>query len=441
MNPAAYTPIVPVLAGSATGCIVPNPATSWGMTPTATTTGLTTSATLCQAGQTAVPAAGMETLRPDMPVWKGILITCAANYFPTQGIEGAVGCGTGAAQTSFFTPATTSTDDYWYSNTWAPVEVGGTYTRNGTQLTGTSALVCSQGCLLPTTLCTPGTPAVWNPWVMITAASGLNTNTCVLRPNTVNFPTGLTFVCHAAGLASTAITVSCTAASTAAVFSTPFTATQCGPVDGAVTSPIWNMNGVVNSWASPLTQTAGQIRNFPAVTSVRSLLFTVASSTSNALRYWNNNPAQVLKDGNVYQVAVTGCTDAATRTQCVQQTLNWWRCYNNFPFNSGTTCIANNVQIACPTHELGFRCPSSSKKGLLGLLGLLGLIPLFLLCCCLFFLCCIRRRKTEADVHFATFDPHAAPVVGAPCATATAIPTAFGACATPYPTHSAIPVL
>jgi hypothetical protein len=62
-------------------------------------------------------------------------------------------------------------------------------------------------------------------------------------------------------------------------------------------------------------------------------------------------------------------------------------------------------------------CPSSSNssKGLLGLLGLLGLIPL-LLCCCLLLLCLIRRKKREGDVHFATFDPNAAPVCASACA-------------------------
>ena len=95
----------------------------------------------------------------------------------------------------------------------------------------------------------------------------------------------------------------------------------------------------------------------------------------------------------------------------MQNTLNWWRC-EGFPFRGGEVCQAAYVAVACPTRELGFKCPNTSKKGLLGLLGLLALIPLFLLLCCSLLICCIRRKKTEGDVHFATFDPHAAPMGG-----------------------------
>jgi hypothetical protein len=78
----------------------------------------------------------------------------------------------------------------------------------------------------------------------------------------------------------------------------------------------------------------------------------------------------------------------------------------------GDTCVYGPIGAGinpCPT------CPKGSKKGLLGLLGLLGLIPLLLcaLLCCLLLLC-IRRKKMERDVHFATFDAGAPPLVAAP---------------------------
>lgn len=72
------------------------------------------------------------------------------------------------------------------------------------------------------------------------------------------------------------------------------------------------------------------------------------------------------------------------------------------------------VSTVCP------ECDGGSKKGLLGLLGLLGIIPLVLcsLLCCLCLLC-IRRRKTEGDVHFATFDAGAPACAEIPVHTAT----------------------
>lgn len=116
-------------------------------------------------------------------------------------------------------------------------------------------------------------------------------------------------------------------------------------------------------------------------------------------------------------IVVDGCASV----ECTQQALLWARC-NGFQFWNDM-CYAASVQIPCPTEERGFTCPESSKKGLLGLLGLLGLIPLLLCCClllcCLFGPCAIRRKKSGADVQFATFDPHAAPVaqsfVAQPC--------------------------
>merc|ERR1711916_283528 len=116
---------------------------------------------------------------------------------------------------------------------------------------------------------------------------------------------------------------------------------------------------------------------------------------------------------STYIVSVTGCTAGATNGECVQQVVNYWRCAG-LTIDSATVCYAASARVACPQHTNGFRCESSSKKGLLGLLGLLGLIPLLLclllLCCLLFCLC--RCKKSEPDVHFATFEPNAAPIAG-----------------------------
>jgi len=76
-----------------------------------------------------------------------------------------------------------------------------------------------------------------------------------------------------------------------------------------------------------------------------------------------------------------------------------------------TAAVPQPAQFIIPS---SFSCHSSgSKKGLLGLLGLLGLIPL-ILCCCLLLLCCLRRKRAGPEIPFATFDPVAASVIGAP---------------------------
>jgi hypothetical protein len=158
------------------------------------------------------------------------------------------------------------------------------------------------------------------------------------------------------------------------------------------------------------SQTAGEILSFGAATSTLSKVLTQVAGQWGGVASRVTEP---FRTASTWQVIVTGCPVDSTRGECVQRVVNWWRCAG-LTIDSGTVCYAGGARIACPTHTLGFRCPQSSKKGLLGLLGLLGLIPLLLclLLCCLCLPMLMRRKKTEGDVHFATFDPHAAPVAG-----------------------------
>ena len=292
---------------------------------------------------------------------------------------------------------------------------------------------------LPDTICANGKLNA----NIVGGGTGFNEGTCTLRPNRANvFETSFSFRCASGRTFGNLFTATCVAPATTATI-TGFN-NQCGLVDGAQSVPLWNFDNRLDAWATTMTQAAGEIHDeeFPLVTSTLALAFNVnaaAYATIMQHRGWNMNPVQALRNGAVYQITVTGC-DAFTgdaRRRCVQHVLNYWRCEVDFPFEGGTICYADRTEIACPTHELGFRCPSSSKKGLWGLLGLLGIIPLVLLCCCLLFLCCIRRRKTEADVHFATFDPHAAPVM----ATQPVATTCNGFTGTPFTHPSAVPVL
>merc|ERR1712036_111059 len=332
----------------------------WNMAMDSTLEPLTTDATACTPFGGAIN--GMATSI------KGVEIRCdAANgYFPTMGFEGSMICLD--TTMSNINPGNTGTDDYWASGLFMPYDYSlATSAAVGadamqTQFTGDNALMCSKGCVLPDTICANGKLNA----NIVGGGTGFNEGTCTLRPNRANvFETSFSFRC-ASGR---------------------------------------NFDNRLDAWATTMTQAAGEIHDeeFPLVTSTLALAFNVnaaAYATIMQHRGWNMNPVQALRNGAVYQITVTGC-DAFTgdaRRRCVQHVLNYWRCEVDFPFEGGTICYDDRTEIACPTHELGFRCPSSSKKGLWGLLGLL---PLVLLCCCLLFLCCIRRRKTEADVHFA----------------------------------------
>jgi len=421
----------------APGCSVPSHLGVWTGAAGVpfTTSPISATTTLCIEMANPWTAAGAMV--------KGLDIQCnrGSGYYPVVGYEGGMHCMSkdGSPPWSANTNAAFPRD--FFASPGVLDSLNTTLNDAGyAQFTGDNALLCAKGCALPESVCNNGRINAGITGVF----NGQQTGTCTVLPTHATWPTWFTFQCVTGDGRSQAFTFTCTSDDdgvTTGAISPAYTG-QCGSRDGATTFPIWNKDGSVSQWTG-LAQTAGQITNFPSVTSTLQASYTLTlGAYATAFLRWNDNGAQALVDGTVYTITVIGCNQTgATRTQCVQQTLNWWRCYHNIPFNGGTICYANYELIACPTHENGFRCPSSSKKGLLGLLGLLGLIPLLLLCCCLLFLCCIRRRKTEADVHFATFDPHAAPVIAtAPCATATACPTAFGA--TPFATHpSAIPCL
>jgi len=477
-NAALLNAFVPLAGTDATtGCAIPPVGTAWNVA-NPMTAGITADATLCIAhnANTQIVGTGAE--------FKGVEIRCnrANRYYPVQGNEGVNLC---ADRLANLWPANVATPNapYWVdpATAFAAVPTGMTSTVNAVLFDGSAnSLLCLKGCALPATVCVPGTGFHAN---IVWAGHQFDEATCILLPlpNAYGVPTvggggfgaenmlvpgiagpvsGLTFPLTAGSWVTnygvpfvqftcrtgynfapiyTAFCVQDAAvAGGSSIRTVPAYTGQCGGVDGCATNLLWTTNaaGFLG------TTVAGDIRNFPTVTSAVTQAYPAVQQSAYASlwtrRYWNNNPVQPLQTGTAFNLAVTGC-DGATKEQCIQQTANWWRCMGDFPGCGGTLCWMNTATpIAFPTYELGFRCPSSSKKGLLGLLGLIGILPLLLLCCCLFFLCCIRRRKTETDVHFATFDPHAAPVLGAP--TATACPTAFGA--TPYATHpSAIPVL
>merc|ERR1711881_211425 len=184
---------------------------------------------------------------------------------------------------------------------------------------------------------------------IVGGGTGFNEGTCTLRPNRANvFETSFSFRCASGRTFGNLFTATCVAPATTATI-TGFN-NQCGLVDGAQSVPLWNFDNRLDAWATTMTQAAGEIHDeeFPLVTSTLALAFNV---------------------------------NAAAYATSMQHVLNYWRCEVDFPFEGGTICYADRTEIACPTHELGFRCPSSSKKGLWGLLGLLGIIPLVLLCC------------------------------------------------------------
>lgn len=441
------------------GCVVPNHQRSWE-------TGMVTS---MQKGIVAPGSCQVSTgILPSQTGFKGIQIQCSRpeGFYPVRGYEGTNICINGAS-TAVFPPREGSTADYWASPAnWQAATNGGTPMINMSPNFNddNNRLLCASGCRLPESVCRNGN---WQANIWGTA-NQWNKATCTLLPVLDSAPLNANEVAtgamqmHApwaqwtckAGLGNAPVwTARCAApagqtASTLAV--TPQYNGDCGGDDGAMSGFMWgDDDGAYWNNLETQQQERGAIRNFPEVTSTLGVAFPVVPGSAYASvwqkRYWNNHPAQGLRPGSAFLTRIEGCQPfvGAERTRCVQQTLNYWRCRTKTNTNcAGYNCWESfSTPIACPTHQLGFRCNNRSKKGLLGLLGLLGLIPLCLLCCCLFWLCCIRRRKTEADVHFATFDPHAAPIATSQMCTAapiaTALPT-FGA--TPY-AASAIPCL
>jgi hypothetical protein len=260
-----------------------------------------------------------------------------------------------------------------------------------------SVLVCSLACTIASPFCSGGAAGTFHANVIMWG-TGLVAGTCFMQPST-------TASLYCRSDIFTLYTATCTANSVntvaGAVTWSPGTP-NCGTTDGAMTGYYIN-----DQAANVVSQTAGQINGFTAVTS------TLAKVLTNTLGQWGGYPraTTAFQTASTYIVIVIGCVTGTTNGECVQNTINWWRCAG-LTIDCCTVCYAASVRVACPTHTNGFRCADDSKKGLLGLLGLLGLIPLLLcisLICCLL-LCLCRRKKTEGDVHFATFDPHAAPI-------------------------------
>lgn len=151
----------------------------------------------------------------------------------------------------------------------------------------------------------------------------------------------------------------------------------------------------IHNQGESATQNAGQISQFGSASS------TLSKSVSAVLGQWGGYPrvTEPFQTASTYIVIIIGCPTDATNGECVQRVVNWWRC-RGLTIDASAVCYGNTItRYACPQHTLGFRCPSSSKEGLLGLLGLLGLVPLLLclLLCCPLLPCLLRRKKTEGD--------------------------------------------
>jgi len=373
---------------------------NWGAIST-TNAALAVTAGLCAslgAGPAAYSVTGANL--------KGAEVRCdnANGWWPTQGWEGTALCADGTDAFGPYPVPNPTISDFFFAGALSALDFAnaGNAGVMATEFSGPNQLLCAQGCVLPTSICNNGLIHA----NIIGDANGFVQATCTLRANRPGvMDTSMNFVCFSGLGTSPAFTATCPGG----VPAVTTYAGQCGAADGAASNPLWNRNGNLNRWATTQTQNANSINGFAAVTSTLSQAYAVTTGAYATVRNWNANAFQAMRSGAVYNIAITGCSTlvGTARGNCVQRTLNWWRCYYNYPFESGTVCFADSIWTACPAPELGFACPSSSKKGLLGLLGLLGLIPLFLILCCLLLLCCIRRRKTEADVHFATFDPAA----------------------------------
>lgn len=355
---------------------------------------------------------------------KGVTITCdaGAGYYPSAGLEGSLICfdsGTAGAG-----PPVAAATNQGPVQSQVPLAAAEFAPPIGTpELTPAvaptwaspaSTLRCELGCVIPAPFCQGA--GVLNAALMMqsstsTAGSGavVVAGACRMRPSTT-----AVFSCRTAGYTNT-FTATCTSVAGAAGTFGFNTVPDCLVTDGAVLAP------VVNSEAPTGTMAAGTLSAFSGVSSTSTAVAAAAAAQFGGIFLRQTVTTTPFVAGSGRRISVTGCEAVANRNACVQDAINWWRC-RNIGIDSGSSCYANGVLIACPTHALGWRCESSSKKGLLGLLGLLGLIPLLLcslLLCCLLGLC--RRKKTESDVHFATFDPHAAPVAGSVVAPATAV--------------------
>jgi len=347
-----------------------------------------------------------------------ILCDAANGYYLTNGVEGGQSCLSPTAAVGALPLPMTG-----YFGT---IPQGG---GPATAFDGPNALRCSKGCVLDESICRNGR---FNDALVYWTDSGNQTalvpGTCFVRP-------GTTLRVAVKNDLNTFYRFTCTPAAAA-----PFAGVGAWDANGMPMVPRW---GAISGYllgdrkreALAGTLSAGHLETFPSVTSTltNSAPRAGVAQFEGVTRYLRAAPnvAVDFASGVAQTITVTGCENAATQVACTQAAINAWRC-RGFNVDSGTICLADYIRIACPTDGNGWECPTSgSKKGLLGLLGLLGLIPLLLcsLLLCLLFPCCIRRKKTEGDVHFATFDPHAAPVVAtaAPVATAVGVdPCAYG---------------
>ena len=315
---------------------------------------------------------------------KGLEVGCAANYYPVQGVPALFTCGTSAAdQAMSQNPATLARFVPEVKQTTS--DIANPNTR----------LLCRQGCQItdPTICQNSQLQVAGTTYYPATATKNGVLADCTILPNST-----VTFVSKT----GKRIVYRCDAAATTA------TAGTLVLVSGAE----W-LNEIRKGYEAWYYGAIGQSA-IPAgtydtaVRGVRVILSNVVPAFRAVTPIPGLTPQSLI---------VEGCRSV----ECTQDALLWARC-NGFVFYNDM-CYADSVQIPCPTAERGFECSESSKKGLLGLLGLLGLIPLLLCCClllcCLFGPCALRRKKTGADVQFATFDPHAAPVaqsfVAQPC--------------------------
>lgn len=350
---------------------------------------------------TTCPVATGAAAPAGMPITKGLEVDCATNFFPTQGAKTVMGCG-GLAGFAFIQAAPATTGAF------VPLPENPTASLTTTA----TRLQCRMGCTISdTTICQ-------NSQLQVVGTNFYNAADtkndvladCIVKPGkSINliskYGRKIVYRCDAA-------------------------ATTASPGTLVLTEGAQWLNQIRLGYEAWYYGAVGQSA-IPAGTYNFDDIAGVVLRLSNTVP--NFRAAVVPIPGLTPQTAVI---DGCASVECAQRALLWARCRGFVFYND--MCYAASVQIPCPTAERGFSCPDSSKKGLLGLLGLLGLIPLLLCCClllcCLFGPCALRRKKSGADVQFATFDPHAAPVaqsfVAQPCAPMDyCAPTA---CATGY---------
>lgn len=371
---------------------------------------------------------------------RGVMVECDTtnNFYPSAGLSGSAPCVKGhAAGTGAYTVAegayfTTGRGQYVSGAETTAATIPFFSTLNSANTVAAESLTCVLSCDL-SALTNVYTNGAWhsNVWAM---GDG-NLGNGRMRPNHPLRASQLTIGCVSTGRGRT-WTIDCASSTTTDATATTTYAGECGTADGSTSSARVNTQDLTGL---PTEQTAAAdaIEGYATAASTQNpAIFTTTGDAWFNARSWNANPFQALVNGNVQRIDVTGCanqTTAATRGECVQRTLNYWRC-KGYNFDGGAQCYANSLAVACPTHEAGFRCPTSSKKGLLGLLGLLGLIPLLLLSLlCFICLCCIPRKKSTGEVHMSTFDPQPAVAAGSIAPATACYAPSIGAVPAPAP--------